>query len=387
MRKVVVLIALLATLPLSGCWDRTEVNDVAIVLAMAIDKEQDGYRLSVIIPLPGNLGGPSGGGGGTSGEKSYIVDFDTGPTISEASSRLQSRLSRKLFYAHLKVLLIGEEMAREGLREVMDVMGRVPRNRLSSYIAVTKGKAYDVLNSEPHLERFSAEKLRELLKSDVTIPIKIKTMANQLNKVGHDPILPYVRSKRVSNGEKHSESLEVDGFIYTRDGKMIGVSEGDAAKGVRWLNRYNFHPYLETVQMKGGDVSILIRRGSVSIKPRVAGGQPHFDIEVKAEGSIEEALDKRDYEHETNIRELERELEQKIERELSAALDIVKRQKSDIAGFGHFVYRTYPNLWDGWKRDWNERLSRASFQITVRGNVNRTGKFSENIAQLEETYE
>jgi Ger(x)C family germination protein len=387
MRKVVVLIALLAALPLSGCWDRTEVNDVAIVLATAIDKEKDGYRLSVIIPLPGNLGGPSGGGGGTGGQKPYMVGFDTGATISEASSRLQSRLPRKLFYAHLKVVLIGEEMAKEGLRDVMDVLGRVPRNRLASSIAVTKGSAYEVLNTQPHLERFSAEKLRELLKSDVTIPIKIKTVASQLNKVGQDPIIPYVQIKQKSNGEKNSEILEIDGFVYTRDGKMIGVAEGDAAKGVRWLNRFKFHPYLETMRMKGGDVSVLIRRGSVSVKPRVVGGEPHFDIKVKAEGSIEEALDNRDYENETNIHELERQLEQNIERELSAALDIVKRQKSDIAGFGTSVYRAYPDLWDKWKRDWNERLSRASFHVTVRGNVNRAGKFSENIAKLGEKYE
>jgi len=43
------LVALLA----GGCWDRTEVNDIALVTAMAIDVgSEHPYRLSLQIILP-----------------------------------------------------------------------------------------------------------------------------------------------------------------------------------------------------------------------------------------------------------------------------------------------------------------------------------------------
>ncbi|TXK73213.1 Ger(x)C family spore germination protein, partial [Paenibacillus sp. N3.4] len=42
---------------LTGCWDRTETNDIAFVLTSAIDLEDDGrYRISYMLPLPGSMG-------------------------------------------------------------------------------------------------------------------------------------------------------------------------------------------------------------------------------------------------------------------------------------------------------------------------------------------
>src|SRR5690606_41119568 len=71
---------------LTGCWDRQEINDVAFVLGKAIDREKDGYRVSVVIPLPGNMGGPSGGSG-SGGKKPYTVQSRS----EEHTSELQSR--------------------------------------------------------------------------------------------------------------------------------------------------------------------------------------------------------------------------------------------------------------------------------------------------------
>ena len=67
---------LISPLVLSGCWDRREINDVAFVLASSIDKENDLYRVSILIPLPGNMGGGGGGGGGTGGVEPYTIETE-----------------------------------------------------------------------------------------------------------------------------------------------------------------------------------------------------------------------------------------------------------------------------------------------------------------------
>ncbi|WKL04167.1 hypothetical protein Q0F98_13830 [Paenibacillus amylolyticus] len=63
------LMLLLCTLFIAGCWDRKEINDIAFVIGVAVDKEDDNYRSSLQIALPGQSGttGSSGGGGGTRG--------------------------------------------------------------------------------------------------------------------------------------------------------------------------------------------------------------------------------------------------------------------------------------------------------------------------------
>lgn len=48
-----ILLFFLASFLLSGCWDRREVNDTALVLGAAIDKEKGGgIRLTVQILIP-----------------------------------------------------------------------------------------------------------------------------------------------------------------------------------------------------------------------------------------------------------------------------------------------------------------------------------------------
>lgn len=61
-----IIVILIHSLLLTGCWDRVEVNDLALILAFAVDKEEDGlYRMSVQLPwsavsevLPAVVEGP-----------------------------------------------------------------------------------------------------------------------------------------------------------------------------------------------------------------------------------------------------------------------------------------------------------------------------------------
>lgn len=55
------VLPLLICILLTGCWDRTEINDIAFVVSSAIDKKKDQYRVAMQIPLVGQLGGQTGG--------------------------------------------------------------------------------------------------------------------------------------------------------------------------------------------------------------------------------------------------------------------------------------------------------------------------------------
>ncbi|MBR8644529.1 hypothetical protein KEH51_07950 [[Brevibacterium] frigoritolerans] len=57
---------------LSGCWDRIEITDLAIVTAAAIDKkDNDQIELSVQVFIPSSITSGGGQGGGSQGEWGY----------------------------------------------------------------------------------------------------------------------------------------------------------------------------------------------------------------------------------------------------------------------------------------------------------------------------
>ena len=121
-KLLLILLVLISMISLTGCWDRIEVNDMAFVAAAEFDKEAENkFRISVLVPLPSALGGvgSSGGGGGTSGSKPYYIDSDVGRNIMEAINKLQHHMSRKIYFAHRRVLIIGEKLARRGFWKII----------------------------------------------------------------------------------------------------------------------------------------------------------------------------------------------------------------------------------------------------------------------------
>ncbi|MFB9754265.1 Ger(x)C family spore germination protein [Paenibacillus hodogayensis] len=368
---------LFAAMLLGGCWDRTEVNDIAIVLGAGVDKFENGFRVSVLIPLPGNMGGATGGSGGSGGNRPYTVDTETGRTIREAFVKLQERNSRRLFSGHRKLFIIGEAAAKDGLTDLMDITARVPENRLTSYIVIAKGQAEDVLNAAPKLERFPAEALREMLKADAGI--QVKDVATALSGEGQDAVLPYVEVVPAKMKDKPGTELRTGLFVFTKQSKMIGTTKPGEANGVRWLKGI-IQPYLETIRTEAGLVSVTVRRGQCEIKPRVEEGRLRFVITAKGEATITEAQDEGDYENKGNTEKLERLLERRIRSDITAVGELIKEHSSDIAGFGAILSRTYPSRWKSeWRNDWPSLLTQLDLDVQVEMNVNRTGMFSKNI--------
>ena len=78
-------------------------------------------------------------GGGTSAKSTYVVAA-TGVTIIDAMTMLQKKLSRKIFWGQLKVLIIGENLAKEGFHKHIDFIARHPQLRLRTYVFISKGK-------------------------------------------------------------------------------------------------------------------------------------------------------------------------------------------------------------------------------------------------------
>src|SRR5690242_13453642 len=96
--------ACFALLFLSGCWDRTEINDLAFITGAAFDKTKEGaYLLSVQIAIP-SASGEIGGGGGGGKQKKFFVLSAVGKNANEAFLMIQKKSSRKLFTAHRSVI-------------------------------------------------------------------------------------------------------------------------------------------------------------------------------------------------------------------------------------------------------------------------------------------
>ncbi|MDF2651018.1 MAG: spore germination protein [Paenibacillus sp.] len=379
--KLVMTMTLILTC-LTGCWDRTETNDIAFVLTSSVDLEDDGkYRVAYMFPLPGSMGGASGGGGGTAGGKSYYIDSDVGSTLREATSKLQMRMSRRIFLSHRRTIVIGEQLAKKGISTLFDVVPRSPESRMTTYLVLTKGKGYDLLNTSPKFERFPAETIRELTKSRQSMATSTKDIGIALS-FNSDPIMNYFEPKEGQVAKEPSQEIQAFGYAQFKGDRLVGIYTKQEADGLMWL-RDQVKEHLLTFPMKSGkDISILVTEGHTKIKPKLQDDKVVFELVVDAVGAVREDLSKLDLNQSEQMRKIERRFAEQVKKSIQATIKQMQKEGTDSAQLGLIVWRKHPHAWKTrFEANWEDYFKDAEFRIMVNASIPETGLINQNVVQ------
>lgn len=365
---------------LSGCWDRIEINDEAFVVGTAIDRVEQGYQASVLIPLPGNIGGPAGGEG--SGKRPFTVQSEIGSTPREAFDKMQRKLSRRLSLAHRRVLLFGEDVVKDNVEPLMDSNVRISEARLNTLVAVTRGKAVELLGAEEQLERFPVEAMREILQSEATIRILLKDIVYQLNAPGLEAMFPYLEIVEGKTGQEKTEEIRAAGYVITKQGKSVGILQGEQAEVMRFFVG-RFRPFKQTIQTDSGAITLYVSGATKEIKPYLKGNQIHFKIRVNLQANIVE-----DFTQQESFSFFEKVWSRKFHSDIVQMLDTLQQKQSDVIGFGQMLRRKYPMEWKTkWEPVWPDVFSKAHMEVEVKTNIDRVGMIRQNLLTEEDENE
>ena len=371
-------VLLLSIFLLTGCWNRKEINDISIVTAVALDLlEDEKILLTLQVAIPSKLGQTTGTEGG--GDSTFMIS-ETGSTFSEAYRHLQSKLSRRIFFSHSRVLLIGEELAKKGVSHVIDFYSRFHEPRMNSHIMFTKGNAFEVISSEPTLESVSAEETRELTKLSVGLHVTINEFLDMLLTEGLEPIAPQFAASplEVQVKDKSRKTQEVVGAAVFKGEKLVGWMDESEMRGILWLKN-EMDTGVITVKIPkeegGGNISSNIIRAETEIVPKIKDGRIKITVKTITEMKIMENASKLNLNDSKNIDKLETEIEKEIRDKIQEGLDKTKNELgSDTIGFGEFVYKKYPKEWNAtYKKEWSEKFSELEVSIDSKVYVRRVG--------------
>ncbi|HDR7856722.1 TPA: Ger(x)C family spore germination protein, partial [Bacillus paranthracis] len=138
LHKALSMILVVSLCFLTGCWDRTELNDLAIELGWGLDQAKNNkVEISAQFIIPSKMG--MGQSGRSNAGKSVFIESGIGKDTHEAVQMMQTKMSREIFRGHQRVILIGEKMAKNGLASVLDAYSRDPDIRLRADAFVIKG--------------------------------------------------------------------------------------------------------------------------------------------------------------------------------------------------------------------------------------------------------
>ncbi|MFP7297317.1 Ger(x)C family spore germination protein [Neobacillus niacini] len=385
-RKAILVLLIVIQIITTGCWNRRELNELAITLAMGIDLNEDGkYLVTAQVVNPGEITTKA------RGHAPVIIFQAEGDSMLEAFRKMTMEAPRKIYPSHLRILVIGESLAKEGIGKPLDLLLRDWELRSDFYIAVAKGKkAEDILKVPTSLERIPANKLFNTLEVSAkawsaTRYVTLDELIEDMVSEGKQPVLTGVHVK-VKGDEKTSfskqivEKIDPVARLYFKD---LAVFKRD--KLIGWLNEAQSKTYsivtnneLSSVGNvscpKGGKFVYQVTNSETEVKGRVVNGKPVIDINVRVEGKVAEIECDLDLKGKKSIDNLEKIYEKETKKMLEEAIKHVqKNEKVDIFGFGQAIYRADPKEWEKLKKDWDKKFEDMEVNVNVHGKINSIG--------------
>ncbi|WP_379146417.1 Ger(x)C family spore germination protein [Paenibacillus sp. sgz500992] len=390
MKRILLLaVLLIQSIGLSGCWSSSPIENLNMEVAVALDvadetpieedfeHEGGGYpkhkRMSCtyqfIVPQ-GSVGSKKEG----ASSRNFYNMTETGDSIFEAVRELSLRTNRPPIGHHLKVIVIGEQLARSTkLSELIDFFSRDNDIRPSVLILVSKGKASDVLNNvlpgqTPAfvLEGIFGNRDRNLR---IWEPVSIAKAAGPLHGKTTFMLQNVIAAK---NEMKFAGA----GVIKGETGKLQGFLNEEELEGVVWLTGKGKGGVLKTTEDGSGRlITYEVKSMGSKIKAKVEEGNISFAVKIESTGRYAETFahggQKLDAAY---MKQDELVLQDKVKEMAGASVETMQQKlHADAAGFGKTLRIQHPAVWRKVKGNWDDTFSRVPITIDVKLHIEEYG--------------
>lgn len=387
-KKMLILLILFL---MTGCWNYQELNSLAISTAMAIDKSDDEYEVSILIANSKKNQVSS-----KEGESQTVVYSAKGKTISDALKNINLENPRQTYIGHLSVIVISEEVAKEGLMNLLDLLLRDSESTKRFYVAIAKdNKAKEIIQIISPLETFPSQTISTNIKASsesqaVSVAVTYSKFIENLLKKGINPILPTITVEGdTKDGEKDKNLqqatpdaiLKLGTIAIFDNDKLIGYATKDESRGINLImNEINEmivqyecdEKYLVT------SVSQVTSEMSVEWKNQ----NPVITIHIKGLGDITEDSCHFDLTDPKEIETIEDKINKEMKKLVEKGLKLVQKDlKIDVIGFGNLVYKKNPSYFnkiDNWDK---EVFPDIETKIQVDININTKGSARKSIKE------
>ncbi|MDI3327877.1 MAG: Ger(x)C family spore germination protein [Alicyclobacillaceae bacterium] len=370
---------LLCPVLLSGCWDRVEVSELAIMVGLGIDQAPDGVEVTAqvihVASQAGQGGGNSQGGTSQGIQQPYLNFQERGATLQEAMHRFYRSFPRRLFVAHNTVVVFGRKYAEQGFDRALDYLERERSFRRSQMFVVTSGSARDLLSARTGLERLTARGIRELI--DQQRDTSMTETSIELRVI--DQLLSPSGTVAMSWVDPDGNRARVKGVGLFRGGRLVDLVPLREARGLMWLlgraGRAQIDLPCNGPSSKGQKITVRLLATRVDIDPVPGPDGPLFRVRLQGDGEVE-ALCPGETPSPEAFRRWGELAAREIRKEMEQAMERLKEKRVDAVQFGTRIFRKDPAWWRTIARRWPDLFPACRVEYDIDIHLLRSGMIS-----------
>ncbi|AWB46329.1 Ger(x)C family spore germination protein [Paenibacillus sp. CAA11] len=373
---------------LTGCWDSIELNRRSIIAGLGIDLDpQDDRRVlaSLQVIIPSEISGKY-----SRGSAPVVLFTGKGENLDEAIREVSRKVPRIPSLAHIRTIVISEELARKGIRDLMDYLDRDPEIRMNSRVFIAhEQRAEEVMGLLTAVGKIPANDLFE--KSDTTsllygtnYRIEIDDLIRALQRKGGGPLINGVKvtgkieeAPLKSNTEtsRPEAFVELTNLALFKEDKLVNWLDRDESKGAVWLaDKMSRTVVVGSCEGEYGKLSLSVEKSKTKIKMMNSDPEhPHFKVQVRLQAVVNEADCRIDLRTSKSLPPLERMLSKQVEGFMKRAVQVAQLSRSDAFGFGETFNRAHPSAWKKVKDHWEDVFPTIRVEYEVKALIKNLG--------------
>lgn len=399
-RICIVFMMLMIPFGLSGCYDRTELEQQAFVSVLGIDKAPQGLiDCTFRFAQPVNPTGSSSQGGTEplAGKEAVTVRAHS---IDEAMILVSGSIERSITFSHLTFLLVGSDLAKEGIIQYIQPMLRYREFRRTVPIALSKQPAQDVIQAlQPMLDTSVAKvadgitlvsnrtgllprcRLQDLITAfevphqAALVPLYSvnQYVSDKESKLPQDGSISYQAGKIQRTGGNPVDWM--GGGVFKGD-KLVDLISGEDAFYLRLLQGGMYHAKIDLRDPKHPkqNIGIMLHKEGTShydislVQPLQVHISMPIDVDVTNISSGE------DYSDPAKRTMLEKGLSDQVNNHVQTLLHrLMVSDKADVVPVSRYIrgkfgtYQAFANY------PWIDRMKTASIVVDAKVKVRRFG--------------
>ena len=279
-KSITVLLLISMIFTLTSCWNYKEVNQLNIVVGAAIDKgESNNYMLTVeLIHVKGNA---------DVNVSSEVMSIE-GDTLLDAVRRFNSITGKRAYWAHIRVVIVCEDIASEDLSRVLGFFVEDAETRSDVFIVISREcKAKDILNADLFMENVVAETINRSLKNSKVLSefqqASTFSVSKELKTNKKSVTIPTISLLPMDD----KKATFINGTAIFKDNKLTAFIDGSETKTMLFLKN-DIESGVIVTKYNDRNITLEILDNTTRIKTRIDNDVMTVNVLVDTQAAINE---------------------------------------------------------------------------------------------------
>jgi spore germination protein KC len=360
MRKAVLFIIIIIPILFGGCthdMNRKEIDEINFIHVMGIDYKDGEYTVSALYSSSGGADPESGGGPG----KEEITE-GKGKSPYQAMEDIRLKNKKTISVANTGYFLIGDEAARNGIKECLDFLSRDETIKMEALIYVVQNSsALDFLKQGLENKQTIHEDLKAVEQKQLELVTRndntLVNILNEMRQTYSSVLVPYLVSE--------AKSFLIKGYSVFDQLKLKDYLDQDTSSGVNFIKDIiRVYPiYLED------NVGLSLSYSKTKLKSKLNGNRVKITVKVDFETMIKEVTGQNEVFTRDGLKRLTEEENEYIQRILEKAVNYSVTTGLDILQIARLVENEHVAQWKELEQGWTESVSDIQYEYVIQSKV------------------